>query len=57
MLKALGRKAFGSVAEQLATHIEVSRIEARKLTLLKLQDARKNFAPARSDHSSVAARG
>jgi DNA-binding GntR family transcriptional regulator len=45
MLEALRRRAFSAVAEQLATHIEVSRIEARKLTLLKLQNARRNFLP------------
>lgn len=56
MLEALRRRAFGAVAEQLATHIEVSRVEARKLTLLKLQNARRNFLPhetaARQPHAS-----
>ena len=56
MLEALRKRAFGAVAEQLATHIEVSRVEARKLTLLKLQNARRNFLPhetaARQPHAS-----
>jgi DNA-binding GntR family transcriptional regulator len=43
MLEALRRRAFGQAADQLATHIEVSRVEARELTLLKLQNARKDF--------------
>ncbi len=43
MLRALRRKAFEVVAEQLSTHIDASRTEARKLTLAKLQTARKTF--------------
>jgi DNA-binding GntR family transcriptional regulator len=43
ILEALRRRAFSAVAEQLGTHIEVSRVEARKLTLLKLQNARREF--------------
>lgn len=43
VLDALRRKAFDAAADQLTTHIEVSRFEARKLTLLKLQNARRNF--------------
>jgi len=42
MLKALRDGAFKSVEEQLATHIEVSRLQARAVTLLRLQNARKN---------------
>lgn len=53
MLEALGHRAFSAVADQLATHIEVSRVEARKLTLLKLQNARKNFTPNKINHRSV----
>jgi hypothetical protein len=45
MIEALRRGAFSATADQLATHIEVSRVEARKLTLLKLQNARKSFPP------------
>ena len=56
MLQALRKRAFTEVTDQLATHIEVSRIEAREITLLKLQNARKNFSPhetaARQPHAS-----
>lgn len=45
MLVALRKRAYGEAADQLATHIEVSRVEARKLTLLKLQNARRSFPP------------
>jgi len=41
MLKALHAGAFKSVEDQLATHIEVSRLQARAVTLLRLQNARK----------------
>lgn len=43
MLSSLRQRAFGDAAEQLARHIESSRVEARKLTLLKLQSARQNL--------------
>ncbi len=43
MLDALRRGGFLEAADQLATHIECSRVEARKLTLLKLQHARREF--------------
>lgn len=45
MIAALRRSAFDDAAEQLASHIECSRVEARKLTLLKLQNARQEFLP------------
>lgn len=45
MVEALRNRAFSKAADQLATHIEVSRVEARKLTLLKLQNARRSFSP------------
>jgi DNA-binding GntR family transcriptional regulator len=45
MLQALRKRAFTEVTNQLATHIEISRIEAREITLLKLQNARKDFSP------------
>jgi DNA-binding GntR family transcriptional regulator len=55
MIDGLRKGAFCATADQLATHIEVSRVEARKLTLLKLQSARKSFSPhevnAGSSHS------
>jgi DNA-binding GntR family transcriptional regulator len=41
MLKALHQGAFKKVEEQLATHIEVSRLQARAVTLSRLQDARR----------------
>ncbi len=44
MLSSLRERAFSKAAEQLARHIECSRDEARKLTLLKLQSARQNLA-------------
>jgi DNA-binding GntR family transcriptional regulator len=45
MLEALRKRAFTEVTNQLATHIEISRVEARQITLLKLQNARKDFSP------------
>jgi DNA-binding GntR family transcriptional regulator len=45
MLEALRKRAFAEVTNQLARHIEISRNEAREITLLKLQNARKNFSP------------
>ena len=45
MIEALRKHSFSAAADQLAMHIEVSRVEARKLTLLKLQNARKDFPP------------
>ncbi len=48
MLRALRRQAFEVVAAQLATHIEASRSEARKITLSRLQNARKSFKAQKS---------
>lgn len=42
MLKALHQGAFKKVVDQLATHIEVSRLQARAVTLSRLQDARRS---------------
>ncbi len=42
MLKALHQGAFKNVEEQLATHIEISRLQAREVTLLRLQNARRD---------------
>lgn len=47
MLASLRERAFAEAAEQLARHIECSRVEARKLTLLKLQSARQNLTLVR----------
>jgi DNA-binding GntR family transcriptional regulator len=42
MLNALHKGDFENVEDQLATHIEVSRRQARAVTLLRLQKARKD---------------
>ena len=44
MLEAMRKRAFTEAINQLATHIEISRVEARQITLLKLQNARKDFS-------------
>lgn len=43
MLRLLRERSFAEATDLLACHIERSRVEARKLTLLKLQNARRNF--------------
>jgi DNA-binding GntR family transcriptional regulator len=43
MLRALRQQAYEAAAEQLETHIQISRDEARKITLLRLQAARRSF--------------
>jgi DNA-binding GntR family transcriptional regulator len=42
MLKALAQREFDSVVDQLAVHIEGSRAQARRITMLRLQNARKS---------------
>jgi DNA-binding GntR family transcriptional regulator len=44
ILETLRQREFDAAAEQLATHIEISRAQNRKITLLRLQDARKSLA-------------
>jgi DNA-binding GntR family transcriptional regulator len=44
MLEALHLRKFEGVAKQLAIHIEVSHAQARKITLLRLQNARKTLS-------------
>jgi DNA-binding GntR family transcriptional regulator len=44
MLEALHLRKFEAVAKQLAIHIEVSHAQARKITLLRLQNARKSLS-------------
>ena len=44
ILDALRVRKFEAAAEQIATHIEVSRARARQITLLRLQKARKSLA-------------
>ncbi len=41
MLKALHQGAFNKVEKALAVHIEVSRLQARAVTLSRIQDARR----------------
>jgi DNA-binding GntR family transcriptional regulator len=43
ILETLRHREFEAAADQLATHIEVSRAQNRKITLLKLQSARKSL--------------
>jgi DNA-binding GntR family transcriptional regulator len=43
ILETLRNREFDAAADQLATHIEVSRAQNRKITLLKLQNARKSL--------------
>ncbi len=43
ILETLRHREFEAAADQLAIHIEVSRAQNRKITLLKLQDARKSL--------------
>lgn len=50
MLQALREGEFEAVAEQLALHIEASHATARKITLLRLQNARQSFD---TEHSSI----
>ncbi|MFP5227465.1 MAG: GntR family transcriptional regulator [Acidobacteriota bacterium] len=50
MLAALRDRAFADAADQLGRHIESSRVEARKLTLLRLQSARQNLAGPPTSH-------
>jgi DNA-binding GntR family transcriptional regulator len=44
ILETLRNREFDEAADQLATHIEVSRAQNRKITLLRLQDARKTLS-------------
>ena len=45
MLASLRAGEFDAVAEQLAIHIEASHTQARKITLLRLQNARATLQP------------
>ncbi len=44
MLAALRQRKFATVAGQLSGHIEASREQARKITLLRLQNARQSLS-------------
>jgi DNA-binding GntR family transcriptional regulator len=43
MLKALAQRDFDSALDQLTAHIEASRAQARRITMLRLQTARKSI--------------
>jgi len=44
ILETLRKRDFEAAADQLAVHIEVSRAQNRKITLLKLQNARTSLS-------------
>jgi DNA-binding GntR family transcriptional regulator len=43
ILRALRQRLFDDAAEQLTVHIRISQIEARKITLFRLQNARQSL--------------
>src|SRR5580692_11654568 len=43
ILRALRRRAFEDAANQLSAHIALSQVEARKITLFRLQSARQSL--------------
>lgn len=43
ILRALRRRAFEDAADQLSAHIQLSQTEARKITLFRLQSARRSL--------------
>jgi DNA-binding GntR family transcriptional regulator len=47
ILAALRKRRFEDAAKQLAVHIEVSRVEARKITMYRLQSSRRSLEPQR----------
>ncbi|HTU52228.1 MAG TPA: GntR family transcriptional regulator [Acidobacteriaceae bacterium] len=47
ILETLRQRQFEAAADQLATHIEVSRTQNRQITLLKLQNARQSLETSR----------
>jgi DNA-binding GntR family transcriptional regulator len=47
ILTALRELRFEDAAAQLAVHIEVSRVEARKITMYRLQSSRQSMEPQR----------
>jgi DNA-binding GntR family transcriptional regulator len=48
ILRALQKRSFEEAANQLSVHIECSQVEARKITLYKLQSARQSFGIQRT---------
>jgi DNA-binding GntR family transcriptional regulator len=47
ILRALRERSFEDAADQLNVHIKVSQVEARKITLFRLQSARQSLATER----------
>jgi len=47
ILTALRNGEFEEAARQLSVHIEVSRVEARKITMYRLQSSRQSLEPQR----------
>jgi DNA-binding GntR family transcriptional regulator len=45
ILTALRKRRFQDAANQLSVHIEVSRVEARKITMYRLQSSRQSLGP------------
>lgn len=43
ILRALQKRSFEEASSRLSVHIELSQVEARKITLYKLQSARQSF--------------
>jgi DNA-binding GntR family transcriptional regulator len=43
ILRALQKRSFNEAMNQLSVHIELSQVEARKITLYKLQSARQSL--------------
>ncbi len=48
ILRALHQRSFEEAADQLSAHIECSQVEARKITLYKLQNARQSLGIEKS---------
>jgi DNA-binding GntR family transcriptional regulator len=47
ILRALRQRAFQDAADQLTVHIQCSQVEARKITLFRLQSARQSLGMER----------
>jgi DNA-binding GntR family transcriptional regulator len=43
ILRALRQRSFEDAADQLSAHIKLSQVEARKITLFRLQSARRSL--------------
>lgn len=51
ILRALRQRSFEDAAKQLSVHIELSQVEARKITLYRLQNARQSLGTKDIDKS------